>query len=218
MTEAVAQANVQLRILCFGNSLTCGYHKWGMEYHPYAIRLEERLKQHDPSLDIQITIDGLPADKVINGLYTQRLTSKLENGQSYDWIIMMGGTNDLGLGKKVVEVFEALRVTWRQALDSGAKVLALTVPESANRGGHATKRKKLNDMIMSHREESKDGKKRFYVADVAVAIPWPEAVDEQDRIWDDGLHFTPVGYGMLGDAIADTLLEILNASAKKIKD
>ena len=63
-------------------------------------------------------------------------------------------------------------------------------------------------MINSHR------KPKFYVADVCAAIPWPEVVEEQDRIWDDGLHFTQVGYGLLGDAIADRLLEILGVDAE----
>ena len=90
MDENTKQTNPRLRILCFGDSLTAGYHDWGQKYHPYAIRLEERLKQQYPYTDIQITIDGLPGDKVMNGLFNSRLSSTLSQNQIYDWILVLG--------------------------------------------------------------------------------------------------------------------------------
>lgn len=200
-------ARSQLRILCFADSLTSGYHKWGLESRPYSIRLQERLNQAWPSTDVQIILNGLPADRVINGSYRSRLTSSLEQ-QHFDWIIILGGTNDLGWGEKSEIIYEALK----PALETGAGVLALTVTESGHlhstQGAVARRRMQdLNTTILSHPEE------RSYVAELAAAIPWPEDLPEQERIWDDGLHFTPVGYDMMGDAVADRLLELVDADA-----
>ena len=90
MDERTPPHHTQLRILCFGDSLTAGYYHWGLEYHPYAIRLEERLKEKHPSADFQITSDGLPADRVINGLFNSRFTNRLSQDQRYDWILILG--------------------------------------------------------------------------------------------------------------------------------
>ena len=89
MEGDTAERRTQLRILCFGDSLTSGYYRWGLESHPYAIRLEERLREQLPSTNIQINVDGFPADRVINGLFLSRLTGDLSKGQGYDWIIIM---------------------------------------------------------------------------------------------------------------------------------
>ncbi len=39
----------------------------------------------------------------------------------------------------------------------------------------------------------------------------PEA--ERDKIWDDGLHFTPAGYERVGRLVAERLIEILGSDS-----
>ena len=106
-------------------------------------------------------------------------------------------------------MYEALKLIWSKALfETRANVLALTVPESGwSRDAISMRQKALNELILSHRED------RFYTADVCAAMPWPEDVVEQARIWDDGLHFTRIGYGVLGDVVADRLLGIIDSNA-----
>lgn len=67
-----------LSILCFGNSLTAGFHQYGLEYHPYAEKLEERLKEVFPSHAIRIDVDGVPGDLVITppGRFLTRMQEK----------------------------------------------------------------------------------------------------------------------------------------------
>ena len=195
-----------LRILCFGDSLTAGYHSWGTEYSPYAIRLKQRLEQRFPSREFQIVVDGLPGDAVIDGQYLLRLESRLTNSNSFDWIIMMGGTNDIGWGRSCEAIYEALQEIWTEAIESGAKVLALTVPASricaTQRGMQLIQG--LNTAILGHGEE------KFWTTDVCTQLPWPNEADEQDRVWDDGLHFTPAGYRMVGDLVADKIIDLLS--------
>lgn len=61
----------------------------------------------------------------------------------------------------------------------------------------------LNERILAHRDD------RYFTADIFALIPWPSEEGEQDRIWDDGLHFTAVGYGMVGDVVAEKIMDLL---------
>ena len=193
-----------LRILCFGASITAGFYRFGLAYHPYAVRLEERLKNSLPSTKITIDVDALPGDTVIGGEYFSRLRPRCsrDSKNAYDWIIVQGGGNDLGFGHPPERIYEELKNVWKVALNTGARVMALTVTETSDRSTPTrTKYQALNKMIMGHRED------RFYVADVCGAIPWPDNETEQRRIWDDGLHFRKAGYDMLGDAIGHQVLD-----------
>ena len=196
-----------LRILCFGASITAGFHHFGLSHHPYAIRLEERLKQSLPSsTSIEIEIDGLSGDSAIDGEYFDRLEPRCKT-MEYDWIIVQGGGNDLSFGRTPQAIYAELQKIWRTARAKGWKVLALTVTETSDRSKAGRARySALNELVRQHKEEG------FYVADVERAIPWPAEEQEQRRIWDDGLHFKKVGYHMMGDAIAQRLLDIIRGN------
>ncbi|CAF9936277.1 MAG: hypothetical protein ALECFALPRED_006751 [Alectoria fallacina] len=97
-----------LRILCFGDSLTAGYTSYGWEFHPYADHLRVGL-QHTLSIsDIEVDVAGLSGDQV-QGSYLPRIRAKCANTDSpYDWIIIMGGTNDLAWGQSPDTIYEGL--------------------------------------------------------------------------------------------------------------
>lgn len=98
-----------LRILCFGDSLTAGYTSWGMEFHPYADHLRVGLQHTLSTPDIEVQVAGLSGDQV-RGSYLPRIKSKCANAQTpFDWIIVMGGTNDLGWGQSPEAIYEGLR-------------------------------------------------------------------------------------------------------------
>ena len=98
-----------LRILCFGDSLTSGYTKMGLEAYPYADHLRVGLQHMLSTSDIHVDVEGLPGDQV-QSLYLRRLHLKLKAAADtpYDWIIVMGGTNDLGWGKQPTAIYEGL--------------------------------------------------------------------------------------------------------------
>ena len=39
--------------------------------------------------------------------------------------------------------------------------------------------------------------------------------ENREQIWDDGLHFTPYGYNVMGDHIAKRLVDILATMTKE---
>ncbi|EED13748.1 conserved hypothetical protein [Talaromyces stipitatus ATCC 10500] len=211
-----------LKILCFGNSLTAGFRSYGIEpNHPYALALKEQVlsAELDPSTlgaddgQIEIDVEGQPGD-LVNcppGRFLERMKRRLDT-KTYDWVIVLGGTNDLGYGSFTPdEIYTGLKTTWSQALTSSptTKILALTVPECAYRSQKLDRnRDALNKLILEHKED------RFYTFDLKSAIPY-HTMDEQRReqIWDDGLHFTDKGYDLMGEIIAVRLLEILTRSS-----
>ena len=84
---------------------------WGLQFHPYAEQLKEVLQAAFPSATIEVVVEGMSGAQV-RGEYTGRLNRACRQAkdQPYDWIIILGGTNDLGWGGQPEEIYEALRV------------------------------------------------------------------------------------------------------------
>lgn len=99
-----------LKILCFGDSLTAGYSQWGMQHYPYGVHLKDHLRAAFPNTRIVVDVEGMSGAQV-RGQYTRRLNRVCMKAQDepYDWIIIMGGTNDLGWGGQPQQILEALR-------------------------------------------------------------------------------------------------------------
>ena len=101
-----------LRILCFGDSLTAGYTQYGCEHQPYADRLRAGLRYLLSTQNIDAEVAGLSGDRVQGpmGQYLSRIKDKcpVDEQRQYDWIIIMGGTNDLGWGAEATEIYEGL--------------------------------------------------------------------------------------------------------------
>ncbi|KAL8727081.1 MAG: hypothetical protein Q9166_006268 [cf. Caloplaca sp. 2 TL-2023] len=200
----------QLRILCFGASITAGSYNFGLKHHPYASRLKDRLQKALPSHHITVDVDGLSGDLVIGGHYRSRLQPHFDSSaaKTYDWLIFQAGGNDLRWDEDPSAIFAEMKNLWTTALKGGAKVMALTVTDTEDQRARTKERYgQLNNMIKSYRSDN------FFVANVCSKIPYAEMPSDQPKaVWDDGLHFKPLGYDMIGDAVANRMLEILQAS------
>ncbi|KAJ5633558.1 hypothetical protein N7528_001400 [Penicillium herquei] len=213
----------KLSILCFGNSLTAGYLHFGLEYHPYDGKFKKVLKEKFPDLNVFTTVAGLPGDLVVSpGSFLSRMKNECSKVK-YDWVICLGGTkyvsspyfrnihwlvtdigrltfdSDLGYRRSVDEIYNGLQEAWNIALESGAKVLALTIPECQVRSAKMdSSRAQLNAAILGHQQ------KDFYAFDLCRAIPYHDATEEfREQMFDDGLHLTAEGYDVMGTVIAE---------------
>lgn len=199
----------ELRILCFGASITAGFHSWGLRHHPYATRLKDRLHAGLPSRSLEVEVDGLSGDRIIGGEYLSRLTRHFDatagKDERLDWLIFQGGGNDLVCGQEPAAIFDLLKTLWQISLQQGTKVMALTVTDTNDQRPQTRESyTKLNELIKTYQHEN------FFVADLFREIRYVETSSEMRKaIWDDGLHFKPAGYDMIGDAIADRLLEVI---------
>lgn len=187
---------------------------FGLGKHPYSLRLKANLQRTLPDTQLDVLVDSVPGDVVVGGSYIRRLEAQMAPNQARcDWVIVQGGGNDLGQGEDPQTVFDSLKQIWDVALVSGAKVLALTVTETASPSTQVRARyNALNQMILQ------DNSRNLYVCDVAKEIPYHAMAQEQrTKIWDDGLHFKAAGYNLMGDAIADRLRAIaLGTNISKI--
>ncbi|KAL9065545.1 MAG: hypothetical protein Q9161_008149 [Pseudevernia consocians] len=194
-----------LRILCFGDSLTAGYTRYGWEFHPYADHLRAGLQLSLSTPDIEVDVAGLSGDQV-QGSYLRRIKAKCADTETpYDWIIVMGGTNDLAWGRPPDTIYEGLKKVWKVALDTGANVLALNVLEAeGSEDAENSERNSLNNKIDNHQED------RYYSFDLYSAIRYTGIdKDLRKKLWDDGLHLTSEGYKVMGDVIAVRMFELL---------
>ncbi|RDW84422.1 hypothetical protein BP6252_02012 [Coleophoma cylindrospora] len=196
-----------MTILCFGDSLTWGFSNGGFTQHPYALELQSSLMKYFPKDSISMDNRGQSGDLVISppgGFLPRMGAAYSEVSSPYTWAIILGGTNDLGWGKPGDEIYSALQKVWNIPLSHGTNVLAVTVPECDCSSDLADRREYVNSHILNHTQEN------FYTFDLFHAIPWASMDDEQRAlIWDDGVHFTPQGYDLLGSMLADRIVELV---------
>ena len=155
---------------------------------------------------------GLPGDTVMYGQYTERLRSLISTAATpYDFIIVQGGGNDLLMCGEPQEIFGALRKLWSIAFEAGSKVIALTVTKTIGENDRLAGRyDALNELIVSEEHE------KLYSVDVSKILS-PTTMDKVmvSRIYDrDGVHFGKKGYEMMGDAIASSLAEMIQAEPR----
>lgn len=197
-------ARKPLRILCFGDSLTSGYFCFGMDSHPYSLKLEDKLTGALPGVDVETVTNGVPGDVATFKRFTDRMRDEYRKS-SFDWAIVLAGTNDLAYGISTTSIYESLQETWNIALSKGSKVLALTVPECESRSEKLTKRRdELNRSIMNHQQPN------FHCFDLRSHIPFHSlSEDDREKYWDDGLHLRDDGYDWMGGHIANALISII---------
>ncbi|CAK7232394.1 hypothetical protein SCUCBS95973_008245 [Sporothrix curviconia] len=214
-------AQQPLRILCFGDSLTAGYTASGLSYHPYHKALGTKLREAFPGLQVEISQDGL------DGGMTQHYSWRLRNAYRergppqevpFDWVIILGGTNDLSNHSPPETIFEHLERTWSFAKLRKSKVLALTVPgvalpskatSSENSRDRplstlADRRNSLNSLILGYKAAD------YHAFDLASVFSYDTmTAAERTRYYDDIVHFTFDGYNRMGELVAESLINIL---------
>ncbi|KAI0206254.1 GDSL-like Lipase/Acylhydrolase [Astrocystis sublimbata] len=192
-----------LRILCFGNSLTCGFPA----NHPYAERLAQKIEEAFPGRRVECEVEGLPGDLVTNSHFTKRMEASWKRADHpYDWTIVLGGTNDLGWGRPADQIIEGLKRAWDIPLAKGSKVLSLTIPETKRKFSQVIERRnEVNDAIRNHKRDN------FFHFDLFKELPYHDmAPEDRGRYWDmDGLHLQAAGYDVMGEKIGDGLVRIL---------
>lgn len=200
-----------IRILCFGDSLTAGYCYDGAVHAPYNEKLQQMVEMAFPEYAIETEEDGRDGDLVTSKVgFVRRINEQFasDSSQSYNWTVVLGGTNDLAHGVSAEALFEDLKRVWDVPLSHKSKVLALTIPEAGVTGARGRKinetRREVNDLIKGYKREN------LHVFDLCAAVPY-HSMSETDRgkYWDDGLHFTPDGYELVGQKVGMALVSLL---------
>eukprot|EP01124_Arcella_intermedia_P028132 TRINITY_DN5652_c0_g1_i6.p1 TRINITY_DN5652_c0_g1~~TRINITY_DN5652_c0_g1_i6.p1 ORF type:complete len:167 (+),score=39.12 TRINITY_DN5652_c0_g1_i6:139-639(+) len=123
-----------------------------------------------------------------------------ERSQPYHFVIVLAGTNDLA--KPTGDIFEALLQLYNQCLAHGARVVAVTIPESYFKSEqYVRRREETNQKILSH---ARNHPSHFLCVDLCRAIPY-EDFSKPGSLWDDHLHFNPQGYNQMALTIFQSL-------------
>lgn len=206
----MAEKQQPLRILALGDSLTAGYYNHGWGHRPYATHLKDLFESANISVDIDQR--GVSGERVVPNM-VDRLRNFLKNEPLYDWIIILGGTNDLAdevLGDKIFK--QGLEPMYELCLNHAptkTKLVAMTVIENSYdipTNNDDKDRQVLNSMIRDYVAQTND-QERICLVDLDKGIPYHSASNDEERkqIWDDGVHLTPAGYDRMAVLIFDAI-------------
>eukprot|EP00112_Aurelia_sp_Birch-Aquarium-sp1_P020721 Seg540.10 transcript_id=Seg540.10/GoldUCD/mRNA.D3Y31 product="hypothetical protein" protein_id=Seg540.10/GoldUCD/D3Y31 len=196
------------RILCFGDSLTEGWHNNGFKFHPYTIRLAELFKANGKD-NVELINRGLSGETVHPEMVT-RLPAILKRESPFNLAIILGGTNDLAFlsTAKKVGLFENIKTLHEMAHEKGVKTCALTIPNASfdmlpTFAEYVNYREDVNKRI---REFVSQKSEMVCLVDLSSKLPMFGVSDEDlSKYWDDDLHFTPQGY----DRMAELIFEVI---------
>jgi lysophospholipase L1-like esterase len=188
-----------IKILCFGDSLTKGYYSNGHKYCPYSKILEVYLKEYYKYNNFQIIEEGKDGECVVDEM-ENRLENIL-NENNFDYVILLGGLNDLGSDEKVDNIGKAFKNIYN-LLNNNIYIkmfFHITVPFNAFDKFLNEKNNKnyLNNYILTKLYSNKR-----YVIDISLYFNYLYLDEYYKKLyWDDGLHFTPDGYELLAKCI-----------------
>jgi lysophospholipase L1-like esterase len=182
-------------IVAFGDSLTVGYQsptRDNPSYRetPYADFLNERL---GGKAEFQI--------KGISGELTEDMLRRFSSdvlAHKPGYVVILGGSNDLGWGRKHVRIMENLLCMYRDALSAGIVPVAVTVPSILGLDSVIPPRRRLNAMIKEHAAAL-----GMPCVDMFTASAEPETFRLLERYSNDGLHLSTEGYRLLAQLLYD---------------
>jgi len=189
---------IMKRVLTFGDSLTAGYT--GSSFIPYA----SLMKKACPFLQTDsIGMSGWTTGQLLeakdelqcwDAFHNQgKGLSKALSQTQYDLVCMMAGTNDLGHGIKTEDIKENLKILHEIVIKSGAKSLAIGIPESRyirTVTSADERRKEVNDFLRGLSERT-DG--MFYME---CPVNYTKELFSYD-----GLHFSEAGYNHMSQGV-----------------
>lgn len=177
-----------MKIIAFGDSLTLGYLS-PFEATPYAEFLQTLL---DPQIEIYVAgVSGETTGEMLRRFDRQVIKSRP------DYVIILGGTNDLGWRVSIDQIVANLTRMYQTAQKANIIPIACTIPSLLGADDFIPPRLELNRRIQ---ETAKEMKISFADLFTSTADPFGRLRREYSQ---DGLHLTPAGY----QKIAQTLFE-----------
>ena len=193
---------MEMSIVCFGDSLTEGYQSSsgfsGEGFTPYGRFLQERLGEQGT-----VWIRGVCGETTQN--MKQRFPRDvLALGPHY--VVILGGTNDLGCELSPASVVENLAWLYAQAQSHEILPVGVTIPSLGGlaSGGSGVSpyaeaiqaRKVVNQALMAHCNI-----KQIPLVDLFTATCDPQSQELASQYSEDGLHLTTAGYRTLSDLL-----------------
>jgi lysophospholipase L1-like esterase len=184
-------------ILAFGDSLTAGYLARGTRFSPYTNRLNELVDRSK----FTIFNSGVSGETTRSMALRMPILLKLLD-KPLDLAIILGGTNDLGSTLTAAKIAANLQKIHCAVWKTGAKTIAVSIPEMRAEERYGWITKKRNDANLLMLDFVKQHADHVSYFDLAAAIPCVGISSElRQQYWDDDLHFSEYGYKRFGELL-----------------
>ena len=198
-----------MKIVALGDSLTVGEDEFELsdsdEFVSYPQYLEILAEQHLSSLQSDLEVNVL--NRGICGDLTSGMLERFSKDvvdEKADYVIILGGTNDIGWGFDPAKITHNLTTMYDTALNEGIVAVACSVPSILGFDELIPPRLSLNRMI---RIEAEKRKLTFLDFFTATADPQTNRLSEDYSA--DGLHLNTKGYREMGRYTFDKWLKPL---------
>jgi acyl-CoA thioesterase-1 len=196
-----------MRIIAFGDSLTVGETGFfdSDESTAYPKYLELLAEEHLRSLQLDVKVDVL--NRGINGDLTSGMLERFSRDvvdEKPDYVIILGGANDIGWGFDPAMIAHNLTTMYDTARNKGFAAIACSVPSILGFDELIPPRLHLNTMIRTEAD-----KKRITFVDFFTATADPRTNRLSEDYSADGLHLNAKGYQQMGKSIFDKWLRPL---------
>jgi len=194
-----------VRVVALGDSLTVGFQSYGLlgveeSSAPYTDYLVEQARKEFTADVVSLEV----LNKGIVGELTEQMLSRFDSDvirASPKIVIILGGSNDLGWGLSVEEVFSNLREMYELSLRNGITSIACTVPSILDYDDGIPPRITLNRLIQEY-----CWKTHVRCADLFTATMERATGRLAARYSSDGLHLNAEGYRRMGLTIYEQAL------------
>jgi acyl-CoA thioesterase-1 len=182
-------------IVCFGDSLTAGYQSPThdvpyVQETPYGAFLQDRI-----GAQATVVISGV-CGEVTGDMVGRFRRDVLAHRPHY--VVILGGTNDLGWNAPPAEIFSRLRLMYERALGAGVQPVAVTVP-SIRMDADPDTRQWIQDLVRRRQELNRlildyCVRQALACVDLFAATAEPDTWFLAQPYSNDGLHLTTEGY------------------------
>ena len=194
------------RIIAFGDSLTAGAQSPTRENPmgastPYGEFLQQLL---GGSVEVQV--------RGINGELTTEMVMRFGRdvlSLKPDYVMILGGTNDLGWNTPPQEIMRNLVTMYERARRAGLTPVAITVPSIRGLDELIHPRHVLNNLILEYAQAHSQP-----IVDLFIATAEAESLRLDEVYSNDGLHLSTIGYQLLADLLyRDVFKSLVNQSS-----
>jgi len=196
-----------MKIVALGDSLTVGETGFSdsAQSVSYPEYLEVLAKQHLTSRRASVEINVL--NRGINGDLTSGMLERFSRDvvdEKADYVIILGGANDIGWGFDPAMIAHNLTAMYDAALKKGIVPLACSVPSILGFDELIPPRLGLNGMI-----RAEAGKRSIRFVDFFTATADPQTNRLSEDYSGDGLHLNTKGYRKMGKYLFEQWLRAL---------
>lgn len=203
-----------INFVSFGDSLTVGFiPSVFAESHPYSQFLKELVDGFLERFGRKETVEIRIRNKGINGDLTSAMLLRFRGdviNTKPDYVIILGGANDIGWGFSVKEIWSNLKRMLEMAKDNGIEPIGCTVPSILGWDEGILPRLQLNQSLKQFCRE-----KGFSCVDLFGKTCEPKTKRLRSNYSSDGLHLNAKGYRKMAETIfeesvKDILIQELN--------